>query len=239
MNTKLKCLLLDDELPGLSYLKLICEQIPQLEVVKTFNDPLLFLDELPKLNFDLCILDIEMPGINGIQLAGMLKGKQVIFTTAYKDFATDAFDLDAIDYIIKPIKPERLKHAVEKAIQLGTRSTSERHSIHLNTSKGNTQLYTDQLVYVRTSEIDSRDKVAVLSTGEQIQLKNISFGKLAALLPPAGFCQVNKKEMIAVESVLYFSLDQITTNIYLQPEKPLVITLGESYRNAFIEQVGH
>lgn len=238
MNTKLKCLLLDDELPGLSYLKLLCEQIPQLEVVKAYNDPLLFLEEIPQLNFDLCILDIEMPGINGIQLARMLKGKQVIFTTAYKEFATDAFDLDAIDYIIKPIKPERLKHAVEKAIQFNTLSTPERHSFQLNTSKGNTQLYADQLVYVRTSEIDSRDKVALLSSGEQLQLKNISFGKLATLLPPSGFCQVNKKELIAISSVLYFSSDQITTNIYLQSEKPLVITLGEPYRKAFTEQVG-
>lgn len=237
MNTKLKCLLLDDELPGLSFLKLICEQIPQLEVVKAFNNPELFLNELPNLNFDLCILDIEMPGINGIQLAGMLKGKPVIFTTAYKEYATEAFDIDAIDYIIKPIKPERLQHAVEKAIQFSSKPSPDRYSIHLNTSKGNTQLYTDQLVYVRTSEIDSRDKVAVLSTGEQLQLKNISFGKLIALLPPVEFCRINKKEMIATSCILYFSADQITTNIYLHAEKPLVLTLGESYRASFTELI--
>ena len=97
MNTKLKCLLLDDELPGLSYLKLLCEQIPQLEVVRAFNDPEIFMKEFPGLEFDLCILDIEMPGTNGIQLAALLKNKPVIFTTAYKDYASDAFDLDAID----------------------------------------------------------------------------------------------------------------------------------------------
>lgn len=237
MNTKLKCLLLDDELPGLSYLKLICEQIPQLEVVKAFNDPELFLKELPGLKFDLCILDIEMPGVNGIELARQLKGKPVIFTTAYKDYASEAFDIDAIDYIIKPIKPERLRHAVEKAIRLGLQPTTERHSIHLNTSIGYTQLYTDQLVYVRTSEIDSRDKVALLSTGEQLHLKNISFGKLISLLPEETFCRVNKQELIAVSCVLYFSADQITTNIYLHPEKPLVLTLGEKYRDTFLQLV--
>ena len=104
MNTKLKCLLLDDELQGLSYLKLLCEQIPELEVVRAFNDPEVFLKEFSKLNFDLCILDIEMPGTNGIQVAALLKGKPVIFTTAYKDYAINAFDLDAIDYVLKPIK---------------------------------------------------------------------------------------------------------------------------------------
>ena len=117
MNTKLKCLLLDDELPGLSYLKLLCEQIHELEVVRAFNNPEIFLKEFPGLDFDLCILDIEMPGINGIELAALLNNKPVIFTTAYKEFAINAFDLDAIDYIIKPVKPERLQLAVNKAIQ--------------------------------------------------------------------------------------------------------------------------
>ena len=66
MNTKLKCLLLDDELPGLTYLKMLCEQIPELEVVKAFDNPETFLKESEFLQFDLCIMDIEMPGMNAI-----------------------------------------------------------------------------------------------------------------------------------------------------------------------------
>jgi len=236
LNTKLKCLLLDDELPGLSYLKLLCEQIPQLEVVRAFNDPEIFLKEFHGLDFDLCILDIEMPGTNGIQVAALLKGKPVIFTTAYKDYATNAFDLDAIDYVIKPVKFERLQQAVNKAIQrIKPENKTTRH-LRFNTDKGIALLDVNQLVYVRTSEIDSRDKTAHLSNGTSLHLKNISFEKLISLLPSAEFCRVNKKELIAITTVQYFSSDQITTNIYYQSEKPLIISLGETYRTGFISK---
>ena len=234
MNTKLKCLLLDDELPGLSYLKLLCEQISELEVVRAFNDPEVFLKEFPNLEFDLCILDIEMPGTNGIQVAALLKNKPVIFTTAYKDYASDAFDLDAIDYIVKPVKFERLRQAVNKAIQRSGSENKIRTHARLNTDKGNALIYFDQLVYVRTSEIDSRDKTAHMTNGTSLQLKNISFEKLISLLPSELYCRINKKELIAISSVLYFSNDQITTNICFQSEKSLILTLGETYRTDFI-----
>jgi len=237
LDTKLKCLLLDDELPGLAYLKLLCEQIPEIEVVRAFNDPEVFLKELPGLVFDLCILDIEMPGTNGIQVAGLLKGKPVIFTTAYKDYATDAFDLDAIDYVIKPVKFERLKHAINKAIQRLEQENKTRKYIRINTDKGNALIYFDSLVYVKTSEIDSRDKTAILTNGNSLQLKNISFEKLIALLPPDGFCRINKKELIALSCVQYFSNDQITINPSSQSEKQMILTLGETYRADFISKI--
>jgi DNA-binding LytR/AlgR family response regulator len=236
LNSKLKCLLLDDELPGLTYLKLLCEQIPELEVVRAFNDPEVFLKEFPGLDFDLCILDIEMPGTNGIQIASLLKGKPVIFTTAYKDYAADAFDLDAIDYVVKPVKIERLQQAVKKAIRETAQKTGHKNFIRLNTDKGNTLLFFDQLVYAKTSEIDSRDKTALLANGTSLQLKNISFEKLISLLPSADFCRINKKELIVLRSVQHFSSDQITTNIYLQSEKPMILTLGEPYRADFIRK---
>ena len=101
LSTKLKCLLLDDELPGLTYLKMLCEQIIDIEVVKTFNDPVLLLNEQSFLDYDFCIMDIEMPSMNGLQVANLLNGKPVIFTTAYKEYAVEAFDLNAIDYVQK------------------------------------------------------------------------------------------------------------------------------------------
>lgn len=109
MKTTIKCILLDDELLGLRYLKMLCEQIPEIEVVKSFDNPEKLLKEAADLDFDLCILDIEMPGINGLSVANLLNDKPVIFTTAYKDFAVEAFELDAIDYITKPVKKERLQ----------------------------------------------------------------------------------------------------------------------------------
>jgi len=234
LNTRLKCLLLDDELPGLSYLKLLCEQLPELEVIKAYNNPEIFMEEFPSLDFDLCILDIEMPGINGIQLAGLLKDKLVIFTTAYKDYAADAFDLDVVDYVVKPVKFERLKQAINKAIQrLGKDDRIRKHT-WLNTDKGKTLIYFDELAYIKTSDIDSRDKTVFLTNNHSFQLKNISFKKLIALLPPHEFCRINKKELIAMRCVQSYFGEQIITNIYLEGNKPLTLLLGESYRTEFV-----
>lgn len=236
MNSKLKCLLLDDELPGLAYLKLLCEQIPELEVVRSYDDPDKLLEELPGLNYDLCILDIEMPGTNGLQIAQLLKGKAVIFTTAYKNYATDAFDLDALDYIVKPVTLERLQQAVNKVIRQIERPV-RKNFVHLNTDKGQALLMFDQLVYVKTSEIDPRDKTAILDNGTMLQLKNISFEKLTSLLPAEEFCRINKKELIALKSVLYFSGDHIAINSFIPSGKPVQLTLGEAFKNDFMRKI--
>jgi len=234
LPTKLKCLLLDDELPGLSYLKLLCEQINELEVVKVFNDPEILLKELGGLEFDLCILDIEMPGTTGLEIAKRIKGKPVIFTTAYKSYAADAFDLDAIDYVLKPIAPERLQQAVNKAIQRNFPGNKPSSQLRFNTEKGVAYIEVNQLVYIRSSEIDSRDKTAFLKNGTILLLKNISFEKLELQLPDGYFCRINKREMISLTAVQYFSKDQITTNIHTNSNKPLVLNLGECYRHNFI-----
>lgn len=236
MNSKLRCLLLDDELPGLAYLKLLCEQITELEVIRAFNDPEILVKEFPTLDFDLCILDIEMPGTNGIQIAQLLKSKPVIFTTAYKDYAADAFDIDAVDYIVKPVTLERLQQAVNK-VNRHAATPVRKNFVRINSDKGQTILIFDQLIYVKTSEIDPRDKTALLDNGTTLQLKNISFEKLISLLPAEEFCRINKKELIALKSVLYFSGDHITINSFIPSGKPLMLTLGEAFRNDFINKI--
>ncbi|MEC5171612.1 LytR/AlgR family response regulator transcription factor [Chryseobacterium nepalense] len=115
----IKCVILDDELLAISYLKLLCEQIENVEVVKAFNDPNLFLNEIENIDCNVCIVDIEMPGMNGLQVAEHIPdSKKIIFTTAYKEYAAEAFDLNVVDYVRKPIKRERLAQAFEKAGKL-------------------------------------------------------------------------------------------------------------------------
>ncbi len=237
MNTKLKCLLLDDELKGLAYLKMLCEQIPELEVVKAFNNPGIFLKEMPALEFDLCILDIEMPGINGLQVANLLNNKPVIFVTAFKDYAAEAFDLNAIDYVRKPIMKERLQQAVAKARTHLSKNRSSNQFIHLNTNQGKTLIFIDQLVYIKASPVDSRDKLAVLSDGSGITLKNISFEKLQELLPSGDFARINKKEMLALKAVQLFSFDEITTNIPAGDGERVKLALSDVYRSDFLQKV--
>src|SRR6185295_14957881 len=96
---------------------MLCDQLPELDVIKAFNSPETFMKEAARLDFDICILDIEMPGMNGIEVASLLNNKPVIFTTAYKEYAIDAFDVDAVDFVRKPVQRERLQQAVQKALK--------------------------------------------------------------------------------------------------------------------------
>lgn len=237
MNTKIKCLLLDDELPGLTYLKMLCEQIPELEVIKAFNDPQKLLDEVPKLDFDLCISDIEMPGIDGLTLANLLQNKLVIFTTAYKNYAAEAFDINAVDYITKPVTKERLEKAVTKALERFQKLDVSKKFIHLNTDKGKALLYFDQIQYIKTASVDSRDKEVYLADGSILILKNINFESLLNQLPKADFCRVNKKEIIALSAVQFFNHNEITLTLQEGKGKPTVLVLSDTYKNDFLAKV--
>lgn len=238
MNTKLRCLLLDDELPGLTYMRMLCEQIPGLEVVKAFNDPVKLIQASESLDFDLCILDIEMPGINGLEVARLLKGKPVIFITAYKEFAAEAFDLDAVDYVRKPIQKERLEKAVLKAANLIEKGKNEKQSMQWNTNKGKARVAFDQLLLITSAQKEKRDKVAYLENNTVITLKNISFEQLLGLLPAENFCRISKKDIVALKAVRFFTHQEVTTNIIPEnSDKELVITLGDNFRKEFLEKV--
>jgi len=239
LNTKLKCLLLDDELPGLTYLKMLCEQLPDLEVIKAFDSPINFLHDLTNLEFDVCIIDIEMPEMNGLQIANLLRGKPVIFATAYKEYAAEAFDLNAIDYIRKPIQIDRLKQAVEKARTYLCRTHEEviKTFVQLNTNKGKAILFFDKIAYIKTSDQDSRDKIARLFDGEEFVLKNISFDKLSEILPYTNFLRINKKEILNIKAIQVFSFDEISTTLTSDQGKNIKLTLSEHYRNEFLHKV--
>lgn len=237
MNTKIRCLLLDDELPGLTFLKMLCEQMEELEVVKAFNSPEALLNEWQSLDFDLLITDIEMPGMNGLQVADAIKGKSIIFTTAYKNFAVDAFDRDAVDYVVKPIKPERLKQAVQKVAARMMKPEGVTKQIQLNTDKGKALINTGKIFCMVTSTIDSRDKIFFLNDGSKITVKNSSFEKLLEMLPATEFCRINKKAIIALKHVQFYSHDEITADMIYPDGKNFTFPLSEIYRNDFMKRV--
>jgi DNA-binding LytR/AlgR family response regulator len=224
---------LDDELLGLAYLKMLCGQISEIEVIKSFNSPESFIEESEKLDFDFCILDIEMPGMSGLEIASLLSNKPVIFTTAYKEYAADAFDLNAADYLIKPIKLDRLRIAVEKVASRIKQAKEFKEVINLNTDKGKTSIICDNILYIIASDIDSRDKIALLNNGTRIFIKNMSFDKLMQILPEKDFCRVNRKEIIALSSITAYTAEKIITGIISESGKVIEIQIGDGYRHKF------
>lgn len=230
----IKCVILDDELLAISYLKLLCDEL-NVEVVKAFNNPKVFLLEIDNIDCDLCILDIEMPGTNGLQVAELIKNKKIIFTTAYKEYAAEAFDLDVVDYVRKPIKKERLQQAFEKVEKL-INEEQKNSFFEWNTNLGKTVIFTNEIVYIKTSEIDSRDKDIKLKNNSELILKNLSFKHLSELLPAKHFVQINKKEMINVQHIKIFSSSEIIMDSISSDGNPLKLNVSEVYRNSLVDK---
>ena len=238
MSSTLKCILIDDEILGLKYLKMLCEQIEDIEVVKAFVDPELFINELDNLEFDFCVLDIEMPKINGLQVANLLKDKPFIFSTAYKEYAIDAFDLDATDYIQKPIKKERLLQAIDKIKKRVQQTDHQQNSfVQLNSDKGKILLHFNQIVYISTSTLESRDKTVVYNDLSELTLKNITLDNLTEILPEKNFVRINKREIINIQHIKYFHSESITLDILSKENKEINLILSEVYKSNFLDRI--
>src|SRR5215213_11594608 len=109
---------IDDEPLALHIIREYATKFPVLQLVQTFSDAIAGAEFLRQHPVDLLFIDINMPDITGINLVRSLTNKpMVIFTTAYKQFAYEGFELDAVDYLLKPIAPERFEKAVQKSIE--------------------------------------------------------------------------------------------------------------------------
>ncbi|MEF9480583.1 hypothetical protein OWR28_25475 [Chryseobacterium sp. 1B4] len=142
-----------------------------------------------------------------------------------------------MDYVRKPIKKERLIQAFEKAKEL-VEDSPKKAFIEWNTNIGKTVIFTEQISYIKTSEIDSRDKDIMLSDGTTIVLKNLNFKNLLEMLPSKDFAQVNKKEIIALSSIKVFSTNEIITTIPSEDHTFLKLQIGDAYKNSLMERFG-
>ena len=112
----MNCIIIDDEPLAREAIEMLINQTDNLDLIGSFNSPETVANFIESNTVELIFLDIQMPGINGIEFARTIpKETFVIFTTAYSEFATDSYEVDAIDYLIKPVKLERFQKAVEKA----------------------------------------------------------------------------------------------------------------------------
>lgn len=115
----LKAILIDDEPKSINATKSIIEQIPpEVELIGTYTDPLEGLEAVKSTPFDLLLLDIDMPGLSGLELLNQVTEKnfEVIFVTAYKEYAIDALKLSALDYVLKPVSPSKLTASLQEAM---------------------------------------------------------------------------------------------------------------------------
>ncbi len=229
--------MVDDELPALRYLQVLCSGLSDVEIVKSYNNPLKFLDEHAALEFDVCILDITMPGIDGIQLAGHLHGKAIIFSTAYKKYAAEAFDLNAVDYLRKPYQRERLETAFSKAREwlLAKRLVTDVY-VEINTNKGKTKINCSKVAYITVADNDRRDKVIVYKDGRDFLAKNITFDQLMLLMPSEDFCRINRKTLIALDTISSYTQQWVYCSLF-KGGVPIQFPISTPYRETFKAKV--
>ena len=147
VSKKIYCLAVDDEPPALDVLKKYISAVPSLELVATCNNAVEALTILQQQNIDLIFLDIQMPELLGTDMLRTIKRPpKVIFTTAYRKFAIEGFELDAVDYLLKPISFERFLKAVNKVMEtsLQTISQNTTESVKTNSLDGSISLRADR-----------------------------------------------------------------------------------------------
>lgn len=226
-----KCLIVDDEPIAREIIETFCSHYPSLQIIgmceNAFEAKQILLEE----TVDILFLDIDMPELDGISFLKTIKiSPQVIFTTAYKEFAVDAFELSACDYLLKPIPLNRFMVAVEKAMerlqQTGFNSYKPDDFIFIKSQSKIFKVSYDDLLYAEASG----KKVKVI-TGNETLLASLSFTALELLLPQALFLRVHRSFIINKSRISYLEGNRIFIGKH-------EIAIGEFYRESLFKVLG-
>jgi two-component system LytT family response regulator len=199
---KLKCVAIDDVPFALELIRLYAQRIPELELVQTFDDAIAGLRFLQENPVDLIFLDINMPDISGLELVEALNKKPLlIFTTAYKNFAYEGYELEAVDYLLKPIEFDRFAKAVQKAVD----SFAFKHAAKSEAAESFFVYSEYQAVKISTTEIEYieslKNYLQIHLAGTKPVLTAMSLKKILEKLPPEQFLRIHRSFVVPLAKV--------------------------------------
>lgn len=229
----LKCLIVDDEPPAIRLLEKYVAKIPFLELVDTTNSSLKALSIIEQTKIDLVFLDIQMPELTGLQLSKIIKGKtKIIFTTAYSQFALDSYDVNAVDYLLKPFEFERFYEAVKKventqqdSISEVPKSTSEFLFVKTGGKNNFEKVYVNDILYIE----GLKNYVAIHLLNSQI-ITNNTLKNIEDLLPKSEFIKTHKSFIVSLRHIS--KTDSL--NVYVNNKD---IPIGDTYRKELFEVI--
>lgn len=207
---KLRALLVDDEDLGRLALRQVLENEPEIELIGEAINGLDALEKVQELCPDVVFLDIEMPGLNGFEVVSQSGySGAVVFVTAYDEYAVRAFDANAIDYVLKPVRPERLRTALSRVRErLAAGQEQPRLSEFATSRTGPAKRLAvrrgKRIVIVPLSDvvrIEIEDKLVFAFTATEKMLVEKTISQLEAMLEPAGFIRINRGELVNQEMV--------------------------------------
>ncbi|MDR2914911.1 MAG: LytTR family DNA-binding domain-containing protein [Tannerella sp.] len=231
----MKCIIIDDEPLAREAVRLLVEATSGLKLLSSFADAASAEKILSGNEVDLVFLDIRMPGIDGIEFAKTIQHNTlVIFTTAYSEYAIDSYEVDAIDYLVKPIELERFQKAVEKARDYLALLSS-------GTQKSSVEAVTPEQLFVKSDRryykilfkdilfIEGLKDYVVIQTPEQKIITHMNLATIGKQLPKTDFLRVSKSYIVNTLHIDSFD----NNDVFI---KTFEIPIGSTYRDIFFEE---
>src|SRR6218665_2926216 len=208
-----RCLIIDDELPARELIKAYLEVLPDFEVVGIFDNAIDGFIYLQSNEADLLFLDIQMPKMSGFELLKALHKKpEVILTTAFREYAVEAFDLEIFDYLVKPISQERFLKAISKFLHFQeiTKVVSPEPNafntayLFLKVDKDQVKVFLNDILYIE----GLKDYIKVF-TNEGLYVVYERLGYMEAKLPESKFMRVHKSFIVSLDKINTYNNDSL------------------------------
>ncbi len=233
----INCIIIDDEPLALDILEDYISKVPFLKLIKKCMSAIEALDYLKENKIDLIFLDIQMPDLTGIQFIKSLPRKpDVIFTTAYSDYAIEGFNLNAVDYLLKPISFERFLRAANKYYDTIHRKITGNSNLNTSESKGENFIFIKteyKIVKIDLADIlyieGLKDYIRFVTPKEQL-LTLQSMKSMEEHLPSPRFIRVHKSYIVSMQHVEAIERNKIKI-------KDKWVPIGNTYRDSFYKIV--
>ena len=215
-NHKIRCLIIDDEPLAREILRQHVDGVEALELAGLCSNAVEAISFLQQHIVDLLFLDIQMPQLLGTNFIRTLKNPpKVIFTTAYRKYAVEGFELDAVDYILKPISFERFLKAVNKVLQLKAvpeilPSTKEKNIetnslfLYFRADRKMVKVFYHEILFIESL----KDYIKIVTTSRTIVTKYVLY-TLEEMLPPGEFLRIHRSYIVAINKIDSFNTESI------------------------------
>lgn len=222
----IRAIAIDDEPLALTILQHFCSTYPQIELLQIFTNQKEALTYLENHPIDLLFLDIQMPQKNGIDFYKSLPSDRkplVIFTTAYQQYAVQGFEVDAVDYLLKPIEEERLTKSIEKVQRLLTLNSTKvaiEDYIMIRADYKNNKVYFKDILYIEGLD----DYIQIFLEGKPKLVARMSMKNMSERLPDQLFLRIHRSYIVPIERITSYD----SKTIYIENQS---FPVGETYKN--------
>ena len=232
----IRCIAVDDNASSLKIAEDYIAKIPFLELLKTFDNAFDAIEFLDSEEVDLIFTDVEMPVLNGLEFLGSLRRKPCfIILSEQERYAVDAFNLEAIDYLLKPFSFERFMRAVNKARGQIRLQTPEQSPVHIETQGRNFIFIKSDYKTIRINLddilfIEGLKDYVKLHTADKPVISLLSLRTLEQGLPPERFMRVHRSYIVALNRIDIIEKSRIRIGQHS-------ITISDMYRDAFLKKI--